>query len=343
MTDARRSRFASRLGFGASGLGTLYKDVTDEEAQATLEASHAGGIRYFDTAPLYGHGLSELRLGRFLRNVPRDRLTVSTKVGRYLVPPRGEDVDYGLWAEPLRLKPVFDYGYDGTMRSLEQSVSRLGFERIDVVYIHDVDRFTHGEAYERMFGAAMEGSYRALDELRRNGHVTSIGVGVNESDVATRFLRAGRFDVLMMAGRYTLLDQGALADLLPEAERQGVEVVAAGVFNSGILAKATDPSQSLTFDYRSAPADLVVPHPGHGRGLRALRRTLPGGRDPVPARPSQRVLRGARHEPARTGRPEPGWAAVPVPTELWEALKDEGLLDRAAPVPSPGGVVLDRP
>ena len=343
MTDPRSPRFASRIGFGASGLGTLYKDVSDEEAQATLAASHAGGMRYFDTAPLYGHGLSELRLGRFLRNVPRDRLTISTKVGRYLVPPRGESVDYGLWAEPLRLKPVFDYGYDGTMRSLEQSASRLGFERIDVVYIHDVDRFTHGEGYERAFGAAMEGSYRALDELRRNGHVTSIGVGVNESDVATRFLRAGRFDVLMMAGRYTLLDQGALADLLPEAERQGVEVVAAGVFNSGILAKATDPSQSLTFDYRSAPADLVA-------RTRAMVAVCARFDVPFQAAAIQFPLGHPSVACAVLGMSQPGrvpqnlgWAATSLPAELWETLKAEGLLDPAAPVPPPGGVVLERP
>ena len=343
MTGSRHHRFASRIGFGASGLGTLYKDVSDQEAQATLEASLAGGIRYYDTAPLYGHGLSELRLGRFLRDVPRDRLTISSKVGRYLVPPRGEIVDYGLWAKPLQLKPVFDYGYDGTMRSLEQSVSRLGFERIDVVYIHDVDRFTHGEQYERMFGAAMEGSYRALDELRRNGHVSSIGVGVNESDVATRFLRAGRFDVLMMAGRYTLLDQGALADLLPEAERQGVEVVAAGVFNSGILAKATDPSQPLTFDYRSAPADLVARTRAmvaicerFGVPFQAAAIQFPLGHPSV----SCAVL--GMSQPGRVAQ-NLGWAAVPLPPELWEALKDAGLLDRAAPVPPPDGVVLEQP
>ena len=342
MTAPARSPFATRLGFGASGLGTLYRNVSDGEAQATLEAAYAAGMRYFDTAPLYGHGLSELRLGRFMRGVPRHDLTVSTKVGRTMVPPRGEAVDYGLWAEPLRLKPVFDYSYDGTMRSLEQSVNRLGFERIDVVYIHDVDRFTHGDTYRRMFDDAMAGAYRALDELRRNGHVAAIGVGVNESDVATAFLKAGHFDVVMMAGRYTLLDQAALADLLPTAERQGVQVVAAGIFNSGILAKATDTTQPLTFDYRAAPDDLVARVrrmveicDDFGVPFQAAAIQFPFGHKSVVCA----VLGMSRPERIAENL---GWASVTIPDALWTALKAAGLLDAAAPVPAPGGLAWRR-
>ncbi|MFK0166585.1 aldo/keto reductase [Rhizobium sp. NPDC090279] len=253
-----RSRigFASRLGFGASGIGTLYRDVTEAQAADVLNAAYEGGLRYFDTAPLYGHGLSELRLGRFLRTIDRKTVTVSTKVGRYMVPPYGETVDYGLWASPLRLKPVFDYSYAGTMRSLEQSASRLGIADFDLVYIHDVDRFTHGDAYERHFNEAIEGCYRALDDLRKAGHIRAIGVGVNESDVATRFIRACSLDAVMMAGRYTLLDRAAEADLLPEAERQGVEIVVAGVFNSGILATGAS-GAAATYDYGTPPPDIV--------------------------------------------------------------------------------------
>lgn len=251
-----RIGFASRIGFGASGLGTLYRDVTEAQAADVLDRVYDGGMRYFDTAPLYGHGLSELRLGRFLRTIDRKTVTVSTKVGRYMVPPYGETVDYGLWASPLRLKPVFDYSYAGTMRSLEQSASRLGIADFDLIYIHDVDRFTHGDAYERHFNEAIEGCYRALDDLRKAGHVKAIGVGVNESDVATRFIKACSLDVVMMAGRYTLLDRSAEADLLPEAERQGVEIVVAGVFNSGILATGTG-SSVATYDYGAPPPDIV--------------------------------------------------------------------------------------
>ncbi|TCL71190.1 aldo/keto reductase [Rhizobium sp. BK251] len=256
--NPRQSRigFASRLGFGASGLGTLYRDVSEEESASVLAAAYAAGLRYFDTAPLYGHGLSELRLGRFLRTVPRKSVTLSTKAGRYMVPPWGEEVDYGRWASPLRLKPVFDYSYDGTMRSLEQSANRLGLADFDLVYIHDVDRFTHGEDYERRFGEAVEGCYRALDELRRAGHIRAIGVGVNESDVATRFVKAIDLDAVMIAGRYTLLDPSASFDLFPEAERRGVEIVAAGIFNSGILAKGPSSDQA-TYDYGAPPTEIV--------------------------------------------------------------------------------------
>ena len=248
--------FAARLGFGASGIGTLYRDVTEAQAAEVLDKAYEGGMRYFDTAPLYGHGLSELRLGRFLRTIDRKTVTVSTKAGRYMVPPYGETVDYGLWASPLRLKPVFDYSYAGTMRSLEQSASRLGIADFDLIYIHDVDRFTHGDAYERRFNEAIEGCYRALDDLRKAGHVRAIGVGVNESDVATRFIKACSLDAVMMAGRYTLLDRSAEADLLPEAERQGVGIVVAGVFNSGILATGTG-SSAATYDYGAPPPDII--------------------------------------------------------------------------------------
>lgn len=251
-----RIGFASRLGFGASGIGTLYRDVTEAQAGDVLASAYNGGLRYFDTAPLYGHGLSELRLGRFLRTIDRQAVTVSTKVGRYMVPPYGETVDYGLWASPLRLKPVFDYSYSGTMRSLEQSANRLGITDFDLVYIHDVDRFTHGDGYERRFNEAIEGCYRALDDLRKGGHIKAIGVGVNESDVATHFIQACSLDAVMMAGRYTILDRDAAVDLLPEAAKQGVEIVVAGVFNSGILATGTA-SAAATYDYGKAPPNVI--------------------------------------------------------------------------------------
>ena len=251
-----RITFPSRIGFGASGIGTLYRDVSDQQAHDTLAAAYRGGIRYFDTAPLYGHGLSELRLGQFLRTVPRDSFMISTKVGRYMVPPRGEAVDYGLWAAPLRLKPVFDYSYEGTMRALEQSASRIGFPNFDLVYIHDVDRYTHGDGYVRRFDEAMDGCYRALDELRRCGDVKAIGVGVNESNVATQFVEAGRFDAIMIAGRYSLLDCSAGDDLFPAARNSATAIVVAGVFNSGILAKGPS-GVGATYDYGASPPNIT--------------------------------------------------------------------------------------
>ena len=168
------------------------------------------------------------------------------------MPPRGESFDRGIWAAPLELKPVFDYSNEGALRSYEQSANRLGFSDFDVVHIHDVDRFTHGDAYEHVFDQVMNGCYRALDELRAAGHIGAIGVGVNESDVAARFVRAGYFDVVMIAGRYTLLDNDAFDELVSEAARRGTAVVAAAVFNSGVLAAARAGLNGSTYFYRPA-------------------------------------------------------------------------------------------
>ncbi|CAM5774949.1 pyridoxal 4-dehydrogenase [Labrys miyagiensis] len=320
-----RIGFASRLGFGASGIGTLYRNVSEEQASDTLSGAYAAGLRYFDTAPLYGHGLSELRLGRFLRTIDRKTVTISTKVGRYMVPPYGEAVDYGLWASPLRLKPVFDYSYAGTMRSLEQSANRLGLTDYDLVYIHDVDRFTHGDAFERRFGEAMEGCYRALDDLRKAGHIRAIGVGVNESDVATRFLRACSLDAVMMAGRYTLLDRGAVADLLPEAEKQGVEIVVAGVFNSGIL--ATGPGAAgATFDYGAPPAGIVA-------RARRIEEICNRHQVPLQAAAIQYPFRNPLVSAAVLGMSRPeriapnlAWSRLPIPESFWAEVERTPLL-----------------
>jgi len=190
-----------------------------------------------------------------VRGVARDSFTLSSKVGRYMVPPRSDGFGKGGWAAPLELRSVFDYSYDGAMRSIEQSVIRLGFERIDILLLHDVDRWTFGAAFDRVFATAMEGAYRALAELRDAGHVAAIGVGVNEAAVAADFIRAGTFDCVMLAGRYTLLDQTALDELLPLALARGVEVFAAGVFNSGILAQSPPYARPM---YNCAPASPEI-------------------------------------------------------------------------------------
>jgi D-threo-aldose 1-dehydrogenase len=329
--------FKSRIGVGGSGLGTLYQDMSDEQAQAMLIAAYEGGMRYFDTAPFYGYGQSELRLGRFLRGVPRDSFTVSTKVGRTLTPPLGQPLDYGNWAKPLHLRPVFDYSYDGTMRAFEQSASRLGFADFDVLYIHDVDRFTHSDRYDAVFGQAMEGCYRALDELRAGGHVRAIGIGVNQSDAAARFLAAGRFDVLMIAGRYTLLEQGALDAVLPMAEAQGVEVVAVGIFNSGILAAPAAQAATSTYDYGPAPRDIAekverlhAVCARHSVPVQAVALQFPFGHPAVSA-----VLVGMsqrEHVPQTLA-----WASVCIPQALWADLKAAGCLAAEAPTPAVEG------
>jgi D-threo-aldose 1-dehydrogenase len=322
-SDARRSRlvFPLKLGFGASGLGTLYRDVSEREAAEVLAEAYETGFRYFDTSPFYGHGLSELRLGSFLRTVPRDSVVVSTKAGRYLVPPYGEKVDYGRWAAPLRLKPVIDYSYDGTMRSLEQSASRVGITDFDLVYIHDVDRFTHGADFERRFDEAVEGCYRALSDLRKGGFIEAVGVGVNESDVATRFVKACRLDAVMIAGRYTLLDQSALVDLFPAAQAAGTQIVAAAVFNSGILA-AGPGSAKATYDYGAPPAEIV----DKAKRIQAL---CAAQDVPLQAAAIQFPLRNPIVSAevlgmSRRGRAEQNmnWLRWPIPDALWSSLDE---------------------
>jgi D-threo-aldose 1-dehydrogenase len=320
------------IGFGCSGLGNLYEMVPDALADATLDEAWQAGYRYFDTSPFYGFGLSELRVGRFLRSVPRRDFILSTKVGRYMTPLRGAPHDKLQWAGPLALRPVFDYSYDGIMRSIEQSIVRLGFEQIDILLIHDVDRWTHGEALPRMFAQAMEGAYRALDELRRQGHVKAIGVGVNEADAASDFLRAGDFDCVMLAGRYTLLDQSALDAFLPLAQSRGVDVFMAGVFNSGVLAKPN--MKDPTYDYAAAPDEIVA----RARRIAAICNEFDV---PLQAAAIQFPRGHAAVKTVVLGMSKPdrirqnmGWLSMRIPSALWSRLKAERLIRADAPLPA---------
>ncbi|MDP3321253.1 MAG: aldo/keto reductase, partial [Bosea sp. (in: a-proteobacteria)] len=252
-----RSRLpVSTLGFGGAPLGDLYARLDEAQAVATVEAAITGGVTLFDTSPLYGHGLSEHRIGAALRRVPRDGLVLSTKVGRVAEPfvGRGDGSGYrGGLPHGMR----FDYSYDGAMRSLEQSALRLGVDRIDIVLIHDVDVWTHGAAMiEQRFSEAMDGAYRALETLRASGAVKAIGVGVNEAKMCERFARAGDFDTMLLAGRYSLLEQPALASFMPLALEKRIGLMLGGVFNSGIL--ATGPVQGARYNYNPAPPEILA-------------------------------------------------------------------------------------
>ena len=257
---SRRAAFLDRLftsgpiGFGASTLGNLYRRVDDESARATVDAAWGQGLRYFDTAPFYGFGLSERRLGNALRERPRDQFILSTKVGRLLVPGDPVDERFGFHS-PMPFDPVYDYGYDGVMRSVEASLHRLGLGRIDIIYMHDLGRTTHGRDHERYFAQALSGGFRAMEELRDQGVVSAIGLGVNETEICAESLDHADLDTLMIAGRYTLLnpDGGAFFE---ECRSRGIGVVAAGVFNSGILAKGTGGSKPH-YDYAPA-SDTVI-------------------------------------------------------------------------------------
>ncbi|MDX3380512.1 aldo/keto reductase [Streptomyces niveiscabiei] len=234
------------LGFGAAGIGNLFTPLTDEQATQATTAAWDKGIRYFDTAPHYGLGLSERRLGAALRDRPRAEFTISTKVGRLLEPSpvTGDDLADG-FAVPDSHRRVWDFSADGVRRSLESSLERLGLDRVDVVYLHDPDDHAR---------QAFDEGYPALEKLRSEGVVGAIGAGMNQTAMLTRFVRETDVDVVLCAGRYTLLDRSALTDLLPAAEERGVSVVIGGAFNSGLLA---DPKPGATYNYTAAPQELL--------------------------------------------------------------------------------------
>jgi D-threo-aldose 1-dehydrogenase len=234
----------TQLGLGTAPLGGLFEAVSDDTAHRVIDAAWEAGIRYFDTAPLYGHGLAERRLGAVLGSKPRDEFVLSTKVGRLLradAPPEPGQAYKGV--PPVN--PVFDFSYDGVMRSVEESLSRLGFDRIDVLHIHDPDDH---------FEEASTGAYRALDRLRSEGSIGAVGAGMNQSEMLVRFARAADFDCFLLAGRYTLLDRSGAVELLPLCVERRIAIIAGGVFNSGILA---DPRPGATFNYTTAPPELV--------------------------------------------------------------------------------------
>jgi D-threo-aldose 1-dehydrogenase len=228
----------SRLGLGTAPLGGLYESVSDEKAYAVVDRAWSLGLRFFDTAPLYGSGLAERRLGAALRARPREEFVLSTKVGRLLRP--GEPPAMFKGAPPLG--PVFDFSDDAARRSLDESLERLGLDRVDIALIHDPDDH---------FEEALAGAYVALERLRDEGVVGAIGVGMNQSAVLVRFARESEIDCVLLAGRYTLLDRTAREELLPLCEERGIAVIAAGVFNSGVLA------DGQTFDYVPAPPAVL--------------------------------------------------------------------------------------
>jgi D-threo-aldose 1-dehydrogenase len=316
----------SPLAFGAAGIGNLYSEVSEEQAYDTVQAAWQSGIRYFDTAPHYGLGLSERRLGAALREHPRAAYTVSTKVGRLLEPTDaegdvGDDLANG-FAVPATHRRVWDFSADGVRRGLEASLERLGLDRVDVVYLHDPD--DHAEQ-------AFREGYPALEKLRSEGLVGAIGAGMNQAEMLTRFVRETDVDVVLCAGRYTLLDQRALTELLPAAAERGVSVVVGGAFNSGLLA---DPRPGATFNYATAPEELLdralrlkTLAERHGTTLRAAALAFCSAHPAVTS-----VLVGARS--AAEVRDCAEQFAATVPAGFWRELGEAGLLPPHAPVPT---------
>ena len=321
----------SAIGFGAAPLGDLYARMEERVAIGAVVAAIERGVTLLDTSPLYGHGLSEHRCGTALRIAGREGVVLSTKAGRWMDPRQGRGDGSG-YLGGLPHRAVVDYSYDGTLRSVEQSLLRLGTDRIDLLLIHDVDRWTHGDAVERRFREAMEGAYPALDRMRREGMVKAIGVGVNESAMCARFARAGDFDAMLLAGRYTLLEQGALDDFLPLALEKGIGILLGGVFNSGILATGAIPGAK--YNYRDAPPAILdtvrrIEAICAAHDVRLADAALHFGLA-HPAISSVVLGAGSAEEVGRN------LAALerPVPPTFWAGMREAGLLRPDAPVPA---------
>jgi len=308
----------TELGIGVAQFGNLYRETTDAESAAAVDAAWSAGIRYFDTAPHYGLGLSERRLGSALADRPRDEYVVSTKAGRLLVPnPGGEselDTDFVV---PAATRREWDLSRDGIRRSLDESLERLGLDRVDVLYLHDPD--DHEDQ-------ALREALPAMAELRDEGVVRAVGAGMNQSAMLARFAAEADIDVVMLAGRYTLLEQGALDDLLPAAERNGVAVVAAAIYNSGLLATARI-RDAAHYNYGSVPPELLARTRAIADVCADFGVTVPDAAVAFPLLHPSVVsvsigTRTARHVADAATRYE-----TAVPAGLWTALVDRGLLD----------------
>lgn len=320
----------SRLGFGTGPFGNLLQTASEPDLHRATQAALSAGLRYFDTAPFYGHGLAEQRTGETLRGVERSRYVLSTKVGRLLKPnPKATTV--GPFAGILPFDVVYDYSYDGAMRSFEDSLQRLGVASVDIALIHDINRRWQGDLLEQRYGEAMKGAYKALAKLRSEGVVKAIGVGVNDVDVLMRCTRDGDFDCFMLAGRYTLLDQTALPELLPECARRGIGILLAGPYNSGILATGAQPG--ATFWYSEAPPEVMdrvrrieAVCARHKVPLAAAALQFPLGHKALAS-----VVAGLRS--AEEVNQALSWMRLAIPSEFWRELRQENLIDPAAPLP----------
>lgn len=326
-----------KLGFGAASIGNLYRAVPDDQAFEVVRQAWDAGMRYFDTAPHYGFGLSEKRLGAALAELdPQATAIISTKVGRTLAPrPEADlsEVRQG-FVTPEPFESEFDYSYDAVMRSYEASRQRLRRDRIDILYAHDIGSFAHGDAHPHLFAEFLDGGYRAMRELRDGGAVGAIGLGVNEIAVCEEMLDHGDIDMILLAGRYTLLEQDALDTLLPRCAERGVKIVVGGPYNSGILAKGVRHGGTVHYNYQPAPADIVERVGAiedicnrHGVPMAAAALQFPLGHSQVVS-----VVPGL-------GTPRQVAEALalmeqPIPAALWADLKAAGALRSDAPTPS---------
>ncbi len=331
-----RTRLAiDRLGFGGAPLGNLYHAIADDDAEVLIDAAWEAGFRYFDTAPHYGQGLSERRLGDALRARQGEAYVLSTKVGR-LLKPAGYAKERHAYVSPMPFDFVYDYGYDGVMRSYEDSLQRLGLDRIDILYMHDIGRMAHGDDNTRLFKVAMDGGYRALDELRRTGDVSAIGLGTNEWEVCEASLDHGDWDCFLLAGRYTLLEQGALDSFLPACVARQCSVIVGGPYNSGILATGVQGGPGR-YDYGAAPAHVVAAVTALEAVCRAFDVPLPAAAIQFPlAHPAVAAVIPGLDRAAQVSETR-RWFETAIPPAFWDALRDEQLVRADAPLPGRTG------
>ena len=310
----------TRFGLGTAPLAGLYEAVPEDQALQVITRAWDEGVRHFDTAPLYGFGNAETRLGKALHDKPREEFVLASKVGRLLRADAPPEPGQNFRGTPP-VNPVFDFSYDGVMRSVDESLQRLQLDRIDILHIHDPDNH---------YDDALHGAYKALDHLRSEGVIRAVGAGMNQAEMLARFAREGNFDCFLLAGRYTLLDQIALDELLPICVERGIAIIAAGVYNSGILA---DPKLGARYNYATAPEPLLerarkirAVCDRHGIPLKAAALQFPIGHPAVSC-----VVVGCRSvaqldESLRMFE-------VDIPPSLWQELKSEGLLREDAPTP----------
>jgi len=323
----------TQLGFGGAPLGNLYRKIEDSDAQATLDAAWDAGIRYFDTAPQYGLGRSELRFADALTRFDPDQLTLSTKVGRVLEDCAPEDVTPEAFVDVPQKRIIFDFTYDGIMRSYEDSIARLGSDKIDMLFLHDIDAGARGRRFEdyNLRELFSQGGYRALSELREVGRVSAIGAGVNTWQICERLLGEADFDGFLLAGRYTLLEQDPLDTFLPLCVKRDVGIILGGPYNSGIL--ATGAIEGARYDYAPASEailqrvrnlnDVCAAHntPLIAAALQfplghpAVRSVIPGASNPAEVRQNVEIFE------------------TPIPSALWSDLKSQGLIRQDAPLP----------
>jgi len=338
-SDARRN-FVTRggrklsftlLGFGSAPLGNYLRPLSEKDCDATLEAAWDSGMRYFDTAPFYGFGLSETRVGRLLKKLDRKDYIISTKVGRLFEPCAREEVNSGFFIDTPQLRFYYDYSYDGVMRSYEESLQRLGIDHVDILYVHDVDAFCHGgrEGSEAAIRSLLDqGGWRALTELRDSGAVSAIGAGVNEWQPCARLLELADPDLFLLAGRYTLLEQDPIDHLFPQCAAKGAGVVIGGPYNSGILAGQP------TYNYSEIPAEIAerahaIDAVCRAHGVPLIRAALhfvaahpvvvsviPGGQNVKETRQNAELL------------------DEPIPDALWADLKAKLLIHPQSPTPA---------